>query len=507
MSVGKKIAFAVAVNYIGKGLTILTKVFYTPILFRYLPKNELGLWLLVSDSSLLVNLLGMGVIPILTRNIALAKGKIDRENQEDITNKNQNNTIGDLTKTGQIVLYCLSVIIFFVMWTLGYFFLKDSSTQISYNTFIFALTMVCFSYSVGVAKSYLDCWLVGVGHVGWNSVAIIISNNLGVLLSIFALIKGGNVLHLAIILLGSKIVEYLLSLIIIYYKNDKNIFVIGEWNHELFTSLIKPSLAWWLTNLSVFLLLRTDSYFIAGFKGLGELPVYLATYQLIANVAELSISFALASATFIGQAWEAGNMTMVHNLTLRNANTALKIMALGTSFLIICGKEIIELWIGKDNFIGYPILIIFCITLTLETQAKSLTSSSRATNDEKYVVNTFLAALLNIILTWSLIKPLGLFGVALSTLIAQILTSNWYRVYRPLKRLNIRFSVYFQKVILPWFMMLGVSLLIGYIIKTSVILINDDLKIFYIIAIIFSYSMIFFFSKIANYLKKQQNKI
>jgi O-antigen/teichoic acid export membrane protein len=164
--------------------------------------------------------------------------------------------------------------------------------------------------------------------------------------------------------------------------------------------------------------------------------------------------------------WEAGEIKKIHELVIRNSSIIMSIMAVGTSFILVSGRDFLSLWLGKDSFIGYPIIIVFCVMLTLEAQHATLASSSRATEDEKYVVSAILSGILNVVFTWTLIKPLGLFGVALGTMLAQLLTNNWYAVYRPLVRLKLSFKNYFRRVISLWFVLFSVNLLTGTIYET-----------------------------------------
>jgi hypothetical protein len=92
--------------------------------------------------------------------------------------------------------------------------------------------------------------------------------------------------------------------------------------------------------------------------------------------------------------------------------------------------------------------------LTLEAQQTILKMSSRATEDEKYVTCALTAGVLNIFFTWYLIKPFGLLGVAMGTMLAQLLTNNWYGVYRPVVRLKLDFLVYLKKVLGLWLIVL-----------------------------------------------------
>jgi hypothetical protein len=64
-----------------------------------------------------------------------------------------------------------------------------------------------------------------------------------------------------------------------------------------------------------------------------------------------------------------------------------------------------------------------------------------------------------------LIKPLGLLGVALGTMLAQILTNNWYAVYHPIKRLKLNFQNYLVQVVVWWGLLLVSSFSISKVIQ------------------------------------------
>src|SRR6266566_9641167 len=75
MSVTRRIAFGAAASWFSRGVTILLGLVLMPVLFRYLPKEELGVWLLLGQSWAAMGILDLGFGITLTRRIALAKGK------------------------------------------------------------------------------------------------------------------------------------------------------------------------------------------------------------------------------------------------------------------------------------------------------------------------------------------------------------------------------------------------------------------------------------------------
>ena len=53
----------------------------------------------------------------------------------------------------------------------------------------------------------------------------------------------------------------------------------------------------------------------------------------------------------------------------------------------------------------------------------------------------------------------------MGTMIAQMLTNNWYAVYRPIKRLRLDFKVYFKEVVLLWLQIILISMSISLFVK------------------------------------------
>ncbi len=92
---------------------------------------------------------------------------------------------------------------------------------------------------------------------------------------------------------------------------------------------------------------------------------------------------------------------------------------------------------------------------------------------------SFAAGMLNLVFTWLFIKPLGLLGVAMGTMFAQMLTSNWYAVYRPMVRLRLNFGLYLRQVVGLWATVLLCCLGLSWSAKKSLFLlgITSDLAV------------------------------
>lgn len=472
MSTSKRIAFAVSISWLGKVSIILSGLVLTPILFRFLGKEELGIWYLLGNSQSFLGLLSLGITPTLTRHIALTKGRSGADPGIELTEETKQH-IGDLLFTGRVILQWLAVAVFFIAWGCGYALINQIDLhQVSSQTVFWAWTMMCAGYAIGVWLSYLECGLTGMGYVGWDSLAWMVIYFLTVLSNMVAVLLGGGLLALAAISLIASLMQRFIFLGVIRWRCPEFSSFQGKWNPQYAKALVTPSLYSWLTDLGAFLSLRTDAYFITLFKGSQSLPSYQAAYTLVANLFQLAFSLGSASSVFISQAWQAGDLNTIHQMTLRNAKLGLSIMAAGVAFLMVVGRELFDLWLGKGNFVGHNILLIFCIMLTLEAQHGILASSARATEDEKYAPWSFASGILNIMFTWVLIKPLGLLGVAVGTMLAQMLTSNWYAVYRPMVRLKLNFNLYLRQVVSLWATVLLCCLGLSWLAKNSLFLLG-----------------------------------
>ena len=506
MSASKRIVLAVAFSWLSRAVTILANLFLLPILFRFLGKEELGLWFLLGNSQAFLGLLDMGIAPTLTRHIALAKGKSGADPGVELSEESKQH-IGDLVATGRTILQWLAVAVFFIAWASGYSLINHLELKdVAPHTVFWAWTLMCVGYAVGVWVSYLNCLLAGVGYVGWDGLIYAVLTLLTILGYIVAALLGGGLLALAIILVVSGLVQRFVILAFIRSRKPELFAVRGRWNTQYAKAMVKPAFFCWLTSLGGFLILRTDTYFIALLKGTGNIPNYQAGYQLVSNLYQLAVTWVSASGVFISQAWQAGDLPGIHKIMLRNGKLAMSIMASGVAFLLFAGKELTDLWLGKGNFIGYEILVVFCIMLTLETHHVITMQTSRATEDENYAAWTLTAGLLNLIFSWLFIKPFGLLGVAMGTMLAQLLTLNWYAVYRPLVRLKLNFGVYSSQVIGLWLLIFTSCSLLSWLVRQGLTLSGNMSEWFIFIGVAAACGVVFLFMNWMFLLEKHQRK-
>jgi O-antigen/teichoic acid export membrane protein len=288
-----------------------------------------------------------------------------------------------------------------------------------------------------------------MGYVGWDALLSSVVNSVTLLVQIITVRLGGGLVSLAVVAAAGALSQRLLIVAFVRQRKSELLLKRGRWRAGVFTRMLTPAMRAWLTALGYLLVANTDQFFITAHQGTAALPAYRAAFLLVINLHLLAGVFSGASQVFVSQLWEASELGQIRAILRRNAQIGLLAMACGGGAVLALGPVLFEFWLGRGNFIGYPVLGIFLATFMLEHHANVFGSCGRATNDEAYAASSLAAGALKVVLAFLLIARLGLMGLALSTLVAQVLTNDWFMVYRSMKRLGVNFGEHVKEVLAP----------------------------------------------------------
>ncbi len=461
-----KILRGVSANWLGKLLGIVFSLVLTPILFHRLSQDELGLWYLVVQVSGLLALFDFGISPTLIRRIAMARA--DASSGDPLIAGKGRAEIAGLISTGRTTFRWLALATVLIGGLLGSAAISSIDSQgTGTGTILASWLVVCATNAFSIRTNIFSCLVSGIGMAGWSGLTSVVSTLVVFAAQITALWSGGGLLHLSLITLLGPAINGALAYTLLR-RHAPDLLTAGATpSSALFRSIFRPALRLWVTILGAFLILKTDQYFIALYLGPASIPDYQAAYQVISNVFAIAVSFAGASSVFISQLWAAGDRPAIHRLVFGSLRAGLMCMACGSAFLLTSGREFFDAWLGPGHFVGYQLLIIFCIMLFLEAQHVIVATASRATEDEAFALWALGAGLLNLALTWALIGPFGLLGVALGTMIAQLTTNNWYAVVRGFRRLGIPLMKHLRLVIAPVLAIFILGISAGMLMKTQ----------------------------------------
>lgn len=459
MSVTHRIAFGAGATWFSRGVTIVLGLLLMPILFRHLPKEELGVWLLLGQSWVAMGILDLGLAFTLTRRIALAKGKSGGDPDALLTSQSRSE-IADLVESGRRIYQFMAVGVFGIAWVAGFFYLRNLDLHgISHTTVWIAWTVLCASQGLNVWATIWTCLMRGVGYVGWDALVATFVNGAMLAGQIAAVLCGGGLVALASIATLGALLQRWLTRWVARRRRPELFALRGRWNRELMESV--PGLAFraWLTAVGSVLVFSTDQFFIASAKGAASIPAFRAAYVLVHNATVVAVSLALASSVFVSHLWQSGELQQVQRIVERNCRLSLLVMLCAGALLMTSGGLLFDLWLGPGNFVGYSVLAVFLIYETLEAHSYVISTSSRATNDEAFAVSSMAAGLVKIGLAVVLVRRYGLLGLAIATMLALLATNHWYMVYRGLRRLQLPLLIYAKEVAAPSLFWSGASLL------------------------------------------------
>lgn len=449
MSVTKRILFGAGASWFSRIMTVVLGLLLMPVLFARLGKEEIGLWMLLGQTWMLMGILDLGFTPTITRRIALARGKSGSAPDAPLTEESRSE-ITVIVATGMRFFRWLSLAVFLIAFIAGCFLLgRMDLITLPPTTAYLAWGILCLAQALGVWASIWTSLLRGVGYVGWDSIISSIVTALVLVAQITALMLGGGLVSLATVAaLGALAQRYLL--LGFARRNRPDLFAFqGESQPALLRSMWPASIRTWFTSLGTVMIMSSDQYFIASMGSVAEIPAYRAAYLLLYNLSSMATILAGASAVFISHLWQAGETAEIHRVVFRNLRLGLGIMAAGGACILVLGPRLFDVWLGAGNFIGYPCLVLFFLLLLTDAQSFIVSTCSRATEDEAFALCSVLGGILKIVFAILLAQKFGLIGIAASTLAAQWLTNHWYMVHRGIKRLGIGYGAHLRKVVAP----------------------------------------------------------
>ena len=466
MTVGRKIYLGVISGAVFTTISVVIGFVQFRLIMDFLPKELVGIWFLFLSFGAYIAYFDLGISPTISREVGFITGRtqLDEEGRD--------REISDLFATCLRIFQILALIVFFLGFVLGGLFLWRVAPAGNHKEIGIAWVVFTFGASINILGGAWFATLYGLGYVVTERILRGFTQILGLALSALFLYFGYGIIGLSVAWVLQGVIVRAAGWITLHRKYPVLKSIQGKASKALFKKIAIPSLKMAATGLGAILILQTDNIVIASVLGPAAIPPYEAVAKLANHCFGLSILIISSSTPFLSKLYAAGDIEGVRNLTLKNVRYSMAFMTLTVSFLALFGDRAIHIWLGKGNFIGFPVLWVFLAMLTLEVHHNILGSATMATGRIVFYWIALGAGLLNIVLTLILVKHLGLLGVALGTLFAQMLTNNWYVTLVSLRLFKIPLIDYLKKTVIP----LGLVFLIMLVVNKGICLLVDPLS-------------------------------
>ena len=206
------------------------------------------------------------------------------------------------------------------------------------------------------------------------------------------------------------------------------------------------SIRFFIMGIVAIVVWNTDNLVISHFLGVKAVTPYAVSFKLFTMAFTLFSAISSTLFPMYGKAAALNQWDWIQQ-TYQKATQLLPIMG-GLIWIggVAFAKNIIDLWVGRDAYIGLWTVFIFGgigYLLSLALVHSSLLTGINTT--KKMVLITGSEAIANIGISVALVKPLGTVGVALGTFLAGLLITAWLLpidVYRQTSK-RVKFNFYF----------------------------------------------------------------
>jgi len=441
--IGHKIYVGVAS---GVGLTAIS-AFAGFIQFRliieFLPKDLAGIWFLFLNIGAYLAYFDLGISPTVSRELGFISGRINLDNQAAI------HEISDLLATCIRLFRSLALFVFIACLIFGGLLIYKVVPVVARMEIGIAWLIFSLGASFNIAGGAWFAALYGLGHVATERVLRGLTQLFGLCLCAVFLYAGFGIIGLAGAWALQGLAVRVAGLIVLHRTCPFLRTTHGTASRSIFKKIAVPSMKLAATGLGAILILQTDNIIIASVIGPASIPPYEAATRLAYYCSGLAMLIIGSSTPFISKLSAAGDRDSLRRLLLKNIRYSMSLMIVLVAFFAIFSERAIQIWLGNGNFVGYPVVWILLAMLTLEVHHNILGSATMATGRVIFHWVALGAGLLNIVLTLVLVRHLGLLGVALGTLLAQILTNNWFVSMVSLRHFKIDVSAYLTKIIIP----------------------------------------------------------
>lgn len=410
------IARGVLSDYFLWGVTALSNIVLAPLMLRYLGSEGYGLWAIFASMLGYMGLVDLGLGPSTATHVARyhAQGR--------------HQAIGEWVSSVFFLYLPLSGVVLGAALLFGpfvgsLFHVSAGLSQAAKLAFIASGLGLAVALPRGAFRGTL------VGHQRMDVANL--TDALFVLVStafvVVAIVSGGGLPGAAIASAAMAGLQTGVTLLLLrrffpHVKLDPRLF-----NWQLVGSALRFGLPILVVFITAQVVFRTDNIVIGVFKGAHAVAPYAIAYTLVWFSLNLVFKISDSLLPVFSGLRAAGEQHALRQTYLESSRLSLALAVCLTTGLLFFGRFAITGWVGAEYFVGTGTLTVLALLPFVHSVTHvgsiMLIGLGRA---RSIALLSVPDAALNLALSVALVRPLGVMGVALGTLIGELLTTFWY---------------------------------------------------------------------------------
>jgi O-antigen/teichoic acid export membrane protein len=435
------IATNIVWNWGSQATRFIFSIVVIKLLLHRLGNDNYGMWVLVGSIIGYYQLFEMGTGTALTRYLSRAYGKNDNRELTEYFSA----AIALFLLLGTAIVI-LTAILSFIPARL--FHISPENAE----SFRLLILLCGLTIAISFSANPFQTMLRAVERYDYINQITMLGSVLRLVL--IALLLNQSVVVLGLITLGIQCILVSLSVVATFRALGRIPFAKNAIRRQCFTSIFSFSIYSFIIVLADMIRFKTDAIVISSFISIGLISFFHIGNRLLDIVRELSSHISSPFVPRFSSEEVRSGIDKVNRMFAQATRITSFFSAVCIAGAVGSGRQFIQLWVGSslnDSFMAYNVLIILALPAFFDTcQTISISYLYSTFHHKVMAVMTSFEAIANLALSLILVRPCGIYGVALGTAIPMLLTRGFVLpVY--VGRLTGRrfFPFYFSSLIHP----------------------------------------------------------
>ncbi len=403
-------------SWVALAVNVLVGILLSPFIVHRLGDAAFGIWILIFSITGYYGLFDLGIRSSIVRFVS----KYTATNETEKLARQINTSLFTYSVTGLLAMAMTLVLTVFVD---RIFKIPPAMQSQARWLMLMAGGSVALGFPFGVFGGILD-GLQRFYVTNWTG---ILSTVLRAALIVYALSRGYGLLTIALITVSLPILTSIARAIIVFRLLPVPLGL-KYVDRESFRQMAHYSGTTLMVIIGARLRFRTDEMVLANMISTTAVTFFTVGARLVDYSQEVVASLAQIFVPMSSQSEAVGNLDRVRKIYVAGNRACAFIMFPLAAGLVILGKSVIEVWMGRKYVaVSYPVTLILIVPVTLLfMQAASGRILMGMSKHKSLAFVVLLEGIANLILSIVLVRPYGIVGDALGTAIPMILTTVFF---------------------------------------------------------------------------------
>jgi O-antigen/teichoic acid export membrane protein len=432
----KTIVFGIFTNYFQYVLNILLGIFLSPLVLKYAGQETMGAYAILLQVISYVGLVDLGIGFSASRFISQSYA-VSYEEFEKTSN---------MFRSVGIIQNMIMATLFIILSL----FIQDIFHFSNHLTFQMKIGLWCLATWTVISSpwSMYTGVLYTLNHLAQQNIIDAITNFVKIILAIVFVILGWSIIGLIASQIISSFIGFILKYIYTNRKIGKIKFSFSLKLNAKFKEILFFSFKGFLITIAIKLVFSTDNLIVGSLFGPVAVSIYYLTFQPGNMLNQFILKITDNFTPSINMWYAKREMDKLRTSFLYLFRITFFLTVLMIWGIVFCTESIINLWVGKENYLAQP-MALWCGLLAGSIVLGHVPNAFVMAVGKIKTLSYFalFEGFLNLSLSLVLGKTIGMHGIMLATLIANI-PSCIYLFYKGTKLLE--FKREFLTELLQW---------------------------------------------------------